>query len=99
MNCEFTPRAPADLSPLGSLSGWMSALLRARGIDTEEKARRFLNPSLSCLHDPFRMQGMETAVKLIRAAVNAGTRIMIFGDYDADGVCAVSILLETLGNK
>ena len=96
MNCEFTPRAPADLSPLGSLSGWMSALLRARGIDTEEKARRFLNPSLSCLHDPFRMQGMETAVKLIRAAVNAGTRIMIFGDYDADGVCAVSILLETL---
>ena len=96
MNCEFTPRAPADLSPLGSLSGWMSALLRARGVDTEEKARRFLNPSLSELHDPFRMEGMETAVKLIRSAVNAGTRIMIFGDYDADGVCAVSILLETL---
>ena len=96
MNCEFTPRAPADLSPLGSLSGWMSALLRARGVDTEEKARRFLNPSLSGLHDPYQMEGMETAVKLIRSAVNAGTRIMIFGDYDADGVCAVSILLETL---
>ena len=96
MNCEFTPRAPADLSPLGSLSGWMSALLRARGVDTEEKARRFLNPSLSELHDPYQMEGMETAVKLIRSAVNAGTRIMIFGDYDADGVCAVSILLETL---
>ena len=41
MNCEFTPRAPADLSPLGSLSGWMSALLRARGVDTEEKADRY----------------------------------------------------------
>ena len=96
MNCEFTPRSPADLSPLGSLPGWMSALLRARGVDTEEKARRFLNPSLSALCDPFQMEGMETAVKLIREAVKAGTRIMVFGDYDADGVCAVSILLETL---
>ncbi len=96
MNCEFTPRAPADLSPLGSLSGWMSALLRARGIYTEEKARRFLNPSLSGLCDPFQMEGMKTAVELIRNAVEAGERIMIFGDYDADGICAVSVLLETL---
>ena len=93
---NFTPRCAPDLSPLGALPGWLCALLRARGVDTEEKARRFLNPSLEDLHDPFRMEGMETAVKLIRAAVAAGEGIMIFGDYDADGVCATSILLETL---
>ena len=96
MNCEFTARAPADLSPLGSVPGWLSALLRARGIDTAEKADRFLNPSLSGLCDPFLLEGMETAVRLIRGAIDAGKRIMIFGDYDADGVCATSILLETL---
>ena len=93
---QFTPRVIPDSAPLGSLSGWMSALLRARGIDTEEKARRFLNPSLSGLCDPFQMEGMKTAVELIRSAVDAGERIMIFGDYDADGICAVSVLLETL---
>ncbi len=93
---QFTPRVIPDSAPLGSLSGWMSALLRARGIYTEEKARRFLNPSLSGLCDPFQMEGMKTAVELIRSAVDAGERIMIFGDYDADGICAVSVLLETL---
>ena len=92
----FAPRCAPDLSPLGSLPGWLSALLRARGVDTEEKADRFLNPSLTDLNDPYKMEGMETAVKLIRKAVAAGDRIMIFGDYDADGVCATSILLETL---
>ena len=93
---NFTPRCTPDFSPLGTLPGWLSALLRARGVDTEEKADRFLNPSLKDLHDPYRMEGMETAVKLIRRAIAAGDRIMIFGDYDADGVCATSILLETL---
>ena len=93
---NFTPRCAPDFSPLGTLPGWLSALLRARGVDTEEKADRFLNPSLKDLHDPYRMEGMESAVKLIRRAVAAGDRIMIFGDYDADGVCATSILLETL---
>ena len=96
LNCEFISRVPAGLPPLGSLPGWLSALLRARGIDTEEKADRFLNPSLSGLCDPFLLEGMEAAVRLIRGAIGAGERIMIFGDYDADGVCATSILLETL---
>ena len=37
MNYEFIPRAPADLSPLGSLPEWLGALLRVRGIDTAER--------------------------------------------------------------
>ena len=96
MKTRFTPRGPADLSPLGNLPGWFSALLRLRGVHTEEEARRFLSPSLEDLNDPFLLPGMDKAVRLIRDAVAAGDRIMIFGDYDADGVCATSILLETL---
>ncbi len=93
---SFTPRCTPDPAPLGSLPGWLSALLRARGVSSEEEAQHFLHPSLSDLSDPFRMEGMDTAVRLIRSAVENGDRIMIFGDYDADGVCATSILLETL---
>lgn len=93
---QFIPRSAADFTPLGSLPGWLSALLRSRGVDTEEKAYRFLNPDLSGLQDPFLLSGMEEAVRLIRHAVASRERIMIFGDYDADGVCATSILLETL---
>ena len=93
---KFTSRCAPDLTPLASLPGWLSALLRSRGVDTDEKARRFLDPSLSDLCDPFLLEGMDTAVRLIRNALDAGDRIMIFGDYDADGVCATAILLETL---
>ena len=93
----FTPRIPEiPSSSFSSLPAWFSALLRARGIETEEGTRRFLHPSLKDLHSPFLMQDMEKAVRLIRDAIDAGERIMIFGDYDADGICAVSILLETL---
>ena len=96
MNPVFSPRGCADQTPLGSLPGWFSALLRLRGIETEEEARRFLSPSLEDLCDPFLLPGMDRAVRLIRSALAEQRGIMIFGDYDADGVCATSILLGAL---
>ena len=81
---------------LAGLPDWMSSLLRARGIDTEEKARRFLSPSLADLYDPFLLDGMETTVSLLREAVARKQTILVYGDYDADGVCAASILLDAL---
>ena len=83
----------------GSISGlpaWMSSLLFSRGIQTEEEARRYLNPSLEDLHDPWLLPGMKETVQLLREAVASGKTILVYGDYDADGVCAASILLETL---
>lgn len=84
--------------PLGQLPMWLSCILRNRGIDTEEKAQRFLSPDLSQLHDPLLMQGMDKALSIIRGAVRDQTPILIYGDYDADGVCAASILMETLAS-
>jgi len=92
---RFIQRAGAA-SPSGGLPAWFSSLLYARGIRTDEDIRRFLNPSLSDLHDPFLLPGMEKAVKLLREAIEARDTILVYGDYDADGVCASSILLETL---
>ena len=84
------------MAPLFGQPGWFSALLRLRGIDTDEKARAFLSPSLDDLHDPLRMHDMEKIVSMLRKAAADGTKILVWGDYDADGVCAASILVETL---
>ena len=93
---HFKRRGPESAAPIGSLPLWLSTLLRSRGVDTPEKAQRFLHPSLEHLHDPFLMQGMDRAVQMIRDAVAACDPIIIYGDYDVDGVCATSIMLETL---
>lgn len=75
---------------------WLSSLLTARGIRTEEEAARFMNPSLTDLHDPFLLPGMAETVNLLREAITAGKTILVYGDYDADGICAASILMEVL---
>ena len=67
---------------------WLSSLLAARGIRTEEEAARFMNPSLTDLHDPFLLPGMAETVNLLREAIASGKTILVYGDYDADGICA-----------
>ena len=68
---QFIKRGPKEIQPIGDLPLWLSALLRARGVDTPQKAERFLYPEVSHLHDPFLMQGMDKAVRIIREAVAA----------------------------
>jgi single-stranded-DNA-specific exonuclease len=75
---------------------WLSGLMLSRGIDTPEKADAFLHPSLEHLHDPMLMQGMDKAVSIIRDAVQKQEPILVYGDYDVDGVSATCIMLETL---
>lgn len=89
-------RRSTETASFEGLPDWFSSLLRARGISTDEEVRRFLNPSVSDFHDPFLLPGMEKTVSLLRDAIADGRTIMVYGDYDADGVCAASILLETL---
>ena len=93
---RFIQRSHEESPPFGSLPGWFSALLYARGIRTGEEAERFLNPSLDDLRDPFLLHGMAETVSLLRSAIAGGKTILVYGDYDADGVCAASILMETL---
>ena len=94
---RFVPRAKDIHSePIGDLPGWLSSLLRTRGILDEEAAAAFLYPSIDQLHDPMLMQDMDKAVRLIRDAAENGERIVVYGDYDVDGVSATTIMLETL---
>ena len=95
MKTRFIQRSTEAVSYEG-MPDWFSSLLAARGIKTQDEADRFLNPSLSDLHDPFLLDGMQRTVDLLKAAIVEGKTILVYGDYDADGVCAASILMETL---
>ncbi len=75
---------------------YLAALLHARGIDSLAAAEAFLNPGLDQLHPPALMQDMDKAVHIIREAIKQGLTIAVYGDYDADGVCASAILMEAL---
>ena len=95
LHTRFIQRCTESAS-FQDLPPWLSTLLYARGITTDAEAQSFLSPSLADLHDPFLLPGMEKAVALLRDAIEHKETIMVYGDYDADGVCAASILLEAL---
>ncbi|MCL7746942.1 single-stranded-DNA-specific exonuclease RecJ [Halalkalibacter alkaliphilus] len=74
----------------------VASLLLNRGFETVEAARRFLNKEEMAYHDPFLLDDMDRAVTRIRAAVEANERILIFGDYDADGVSSTALMYKAL---
>ena len=71
-------------------------LLWKRQVRTEEALMTFLNPSLENLHDPFLFYSMSRAVERIRQAVANQELILIYGDYDADGMTSASIMKTAL---
>ncbi|MCS7015086.1 MAG: single-stranded-DNA-specific exonuclease RecJ [Gemmatales bacterium] len=74
----------------------IAALLATRGIRTAEMARRFLRSALSDLHEPEDLPGVEEAAERLHAAVRAGRRICVYGDYDVDGMTATTLLWRCL---
>ena len=77
------------------ISQLVAQLLINRGIETEDAAHAYLYPTLNQLHSPFLLYGMEKVVERIRLGMNRGEQIWIFGDYDADGTTAASLLINT----
>ncbi|SIS36691.1 single-stranded-DNA-specific exonuclease RecJ [Salimicrobium flavidum] len=83
-------------SDKGSNNGLIDELLSQRGIHTEEQKEKFLKPSLSDLHDPFLINGMRKAVNRVKEGIHHGESILVFGDYDADGVSSTALMMECL---
>jgi single-stranded-DNA-specific exonuclease len=82
--------AECGIAPNSALT--LARLLAMRGIADGEAAARFLKPSISQLHSPYRMKGMKEAVDRIEAAIEQKEPILIYGDYDVDGTTAIVIL-------
>lgn len=91
------PVAPELQERFPELSPAVVQLLSNRGITTQEEVDRFLTPDYGQdQHDPYLFTDMKTAVDRIAEAVEKRQSIVIHGDYDADGVCASSVLFVTL---
>jgi single-stranded-DNA-specific exonuclease len=88
-----------ELSEKLDVSEICAKLLINRGYTTVQEASGFLKNETSVLHDPFLLADVRPALERIRAAVEKGEKIVIYGDYDVDGVTAVSTLYLYLTEK
>jgi single-stranded-DNA-specific exonuclease len=78
------------------LSELTAQLLVNRGIYTIEEARVFLNGDLDDLWPPHLLRDMDRAVARIRAALEAGEKMLVYGDFDVDGMTATALMIKTL---
>lgn len=88
-----------ELSKLLGVHPEIVKLLEDRGVTTVDEAKKFLYPALEDMHPAAGILHIDEAVARINAAIEAGERILIFGDYDCDGICATTILTLFLRGK
>jgi len=98
MKWSIKPKAPEDfIRCFPEYSPLICQLLYDRGLKTQEQIDEFFNPDYQGdLHDPFLIKGMKKAVERIIGAIKRQEKIVVYGDYDTDGVCATVILFLTL---
>ena len=90
------PAAAAALAERIGTSPLVSQILIDRGMHEETEARAFLSPSLGALGDPAEVPGLPEGAGRIRDAVRAGERILVYGDYDVDGISGTALLVSFL---
>src|SRR4051794_21430355 len=76
------------------VSRTVAAVLVRRGYDSPEAARDFLDPRER--HDPASLGDMAEACRVVLGHVGGGSRVIVHGDYDVDGVCATAVLVRAL---
>src|SRR4051794_10275126 len=88
---EFLAAQSHDLSPV------VATLLYQRGLREPQSIAAFLSPDYkSGMHNPFLMKGMDQAERRIAAAISEGEPIAVYGDFDTDGVTAVTLLTQAI---
>ncbi len=78
----------------------LATILVNRNMTNPEELKVFLNPTRNDFHDPFLMPDMKTAIDRIMKAIDKKEKIIIYGDYDADGITSITVLksfLEDIG--
>ena len=99
-NWQFSPQVEdEDFTKIAKKAGLgpeVARLLYSRGVKDQEALSHFLTPTLDDLHDPYLLHDMDKAVERIRRAIEDGEFILIYGDYDADGMTSASIVKESL---
>ena len=96
---EYDKNCVSNLMQELSLKEFLTKVLVAKGFDTPEKANEYLNSNINSLADPFLLKDMEKAVNKIKSSVSSKEKIMIYGDYDVDGITSVAALWRYLTFK
>ncbi|MDQ6807860.1 MAG: DHH family phosphoesterase, partial [Verrucomicrobiota bacterium] len=93
-----TPENGASTIPWTAICGdsCITELLKRKGFADADELDGFLRPRLRTLGDPFSLPNMRAAVDRILRAIDAKERIVLFGDYDVDGVTSLALLAEML---
>lgn len=84
---------------LQKIQKFLERILEARGITEPEEVRKFLYPNLNDLSDPFAYSGMQEAVDRLKKAVDDKEKILVYGDYDCDGISAIAIFCKMFADK
>jgi len=88
------PKGDRELATAVGVSAILAALLRNRGLDDQGSARAWLQPQLRELSHPFEMLDLERAAERLRLAINDRERVVVYGDYDVDGMTGTVILMN-----
>lgn len=92
---EIAPELKEALTTFG-ISENLFQYAAELGLKTQSDCRTFFQPDLSDLHDPYLLYDMEKSVERIRLAIEKGEKILIYGDYDADGITSTTVLKEAI---
>lgn len=96
-NCPQSERQRAEqLARDMNISVTFAELLLRRGLADPKAADKFIRGSLGDLHDPYLLSGMKEAVPRIKRAIENNEHILIYGDYDADGVSSTSLMIRLM---
>ena len=93
---DYDEKIVEDIAKELAVPEIMARILLNRQVDSFEKAYQFFRPDLENLHDPFLFEDMDKAVARLHQALHKGENILIYGDYDVDGVSSAALLYLVL---
>ena len=94
--CKINEEDINKICEENNLSQLIGSILASKRIISKDEIREFLNPTRDDFHDPFLMPNMEKAVERILIAIQNKEKIIIYGDYDVDGITSVTVLKKFL---
>lgn len=75
----------------------LKQILKSRGVDTEKKLAEFISQKPQTAYNPFLLADMQAGVDLLFDAIESGSKIVVYGDYDCDGVTSTALMMKILG--
>jgi len=96
INPGISPQKILELANILQILPITAQILISRGIITPDAAKKFISPSLNHFHNPFLMKDLDKAIERIKLAVTKKEKILIYGDYDVDGMTSTTLLIQAL---